>query len=297
MFGPATFGPLCSRAHRAGLICAPSVGPGYDALRATGDTHIRSRDDGATYDAMWKSAIQAGADRVTITSYNEWHEGTQIEPALTPLPRTLAVARGPASSPVAQAYTSYDGAYGLHGRQASRAYLVRTAYWTALYRGSGSAVRASPTGGRAGAEGRKAPSGPESGRVATSTAALSCTASSGSKCSFRAAFGRRPVNLLLGALPSRLMAAVRVTGSDTVVRPPGRAALRSSTAARVRPCYRGRRPPALLEVFAGPGVTALHSCTGSPGGSLSRGTTQYHGGRWKPGDRKGGDGLDEGRDA
>ena len=30
---------------------------------------------------MWRAAIRAGADGVTITSYNEWHEGTQIEPA------------------------------------------------------------------------------------------------------------------------------------------------------------------------------------------------------------------------
>src|SRR5205085_3676455 len=97
-YGPAAFGPLCARAHRARLLCAPSVGPGYDALRATGDGLARSRRDGATYDAMWQAAIDAGADRVTITSYNEWHEGTQIEPALTPLPRRLTAAHSPASS-------------------------------------------------------------------------------------------------------------------------------------------------------------------------------------------------------
>jgi glycoprotein endo-alpha-1,2-mannosidase len=125
---PATFGWLCARAHRAGLICAPSVGPGYDALRATGDTHVRPRRDGATYDAMWQAAIHAGADRITITSYNEWHEGTQIEPALTPQ------SRSPAVSPVVPPYSSYAGAYGLHGRDAERAYLLRTACWTAAYR-------------------------------------------------------------------------------------------------------------------------------------------------------------------
>ena len=37
---------------------------------------------------MWKAAIRAGADRVTITSYNEWHEGTQIEPAHDLAPAT-----------------------------------------------------------------------------------------------------------------------------------------------------------------------------------------------------------------
>jgi len=133
-FGPASLGPLCARAHKAGLLCAPSVGPGYDALRANGDTRLRGRANGATYDAMWTAAIQAGADRVTITSYNEWHEGTQIEPALTPVSRQRAIADRPSSSPVMQTYSSYDGAYGLHGRSASRAYLTRTAYWTAQYR-------------------------------------------------------------------------------------------------------------------------------------------------------------------
>src|SRR5581483_12271875 len=160
-FGPSTFGPLCARAHKAGLLCAPSVGPGYNALRATGDTRQRGRNDGATYDAMWKSAIQAGADRVTITSYNEWHEGTQIEPAMTPVSRQLTIADRPASTPVTEAYLSYDGAYGLHGKAASRAYLVRTAYWTSLYRTGAS----TPVATKVPAQGRKAAVQAEPGRM------------------------------------------------------------------------------------------------------------------------------------
>jgi hypothetical protein len=99
---------------------------------------------------MWKAAIQAGADRVTITSYNEWHEGTQIEPAIVPTQRHLATARAPQTSPVTQAYSSYDGAYGLHGKKASYAYLDRTAYWTATYRSAASPkARAGASGGPA----------------------------------------------------------------------------------------------------------------------------------------------------
>ena len=30
---------------------------------------------------MWRSALEAGVNAVTITSYNEWGEGTQIEAA------------------------------------------------------------------------------------------------------------------------------------------------------------------------------------------------------------------------
>ena len=113
LFTGALFPRFCTQARKAGLLCAPSVGPGYDARRATGDPRIRSRRDGATYDAMWRGAIDAGADVVTITSYNEWHEGTQIEPA-------RSGRRG---------YQSYDGAWGKRGAAAETAYLARTAYW------------------------------------------------------------------------------------------------------------------------------------------------------------------------
>ncbi len=108
-----SFRRMCAAAHRLKLACAPSVGPGFDAFRATGDPRLRGRDDGRWYDHMWAAAVRARPDVVTITSYNEWHEGTQIEPA-----RANA---GP--------YATYDGAWGLTGASAERAYLDRTAYW------------------------------------------------------------------------------------------------------------------------------------------------------------------------
>ena len=116
------FSRLCSEAHAHGLICAPSVGPGYDAKRATGDPRVKQRRDGLTYDTMWSAAIAAGADEVTITSFNEWQEGTQIEPAAPP------------GRHGAYSYGSYDGAWGLEGVVAENAYLDRTAYWTSVFR-------------------------------------------------------------------------------------------------------------------------------------------------------------------
>ena len=116
----SSFRRMCNGAHRLGLACAPSVGPGFDSLRATGELRIRPRSDGRWYDHMWASALRAAPDVVTITSYNEWHEGTQIEPA-----RATA---GP--------YATYEGAWGLSGVRAERAYLDRTAYWTARLRGT-----------------------------------------------------------------------------------------------------------------------------------------------------------------
>ena len=113
LFGGDLFPRLCEQARRLRLLCAPSVGPGYDARRATPDRRVKARQQGRTYDRMWSGAVRAHADLVTITSYNEWHEGTQIEPARTG-------RRG---------YESYDGAWGLRGRAAETAYLDRTAYW------------------------------------------------------------------------------------------------------------------------------------------------------------------------
>jgi hypothetical protein len=123
VYGGNKFGRLCKEAHAVKLLCAPSVGPGYDARRGSGDPVLKPRRNGATYDSMWKMAIQAGADLVTITSYNEWHEGTQIEPAAPSLTR-----RG------TYRYLSYDGAWGLHGVAAEDAYLTRTRYWSDVFR-------------------------------------------------------------------------------------------------------------------------------------------------------------------
>jgi glycoprotein endo-alpha-1,2-mannosidase len=111
-----SFPRICAAARMLALVCAPSVGPGFDAERATGDTRVRARANGATYDHMWSDAVKAAANVVTITSYNEWHEGTQIEAA--------APVRG---------YASYEGAYGLSGRAAQHAYLARTASWVRRY--------------------------------------------------------------------------------------------------------------------------------------------------------------------
>lgn len=112
-----SFPRVCASARRLGLICAPSVGPGFDARAATGDPKRKLRKRGSTYDTMWRAALRAEADIVTITSYNEWHEGTQIEPARA-----------------TSDYLGYDGAWGRRGPVAETAYLERTAYWIAQFR-------------------------------------------------------------------------------------------------------------------------------------------------------------------
>ena len=66
----------------ASKISAITVIPGYD------DTKIRKpglavkRYDGELYRAQWEEAIKANPHWVLITSFNEWHEGSEIEPSL-----------------------------------------------------------------------------------------------------------------------------------------------------------------------------------------------------------------------
>jgi glycoprotein endo-alpha-1,2-mannosidase len=119
-YGGGKFARLCTQAHAVHLLCAPSVGPGYDGVRAGEAPVMSARRNGVTYDNLWTAALAAQPDVVTITSYNEWGEGTQIEAA--------ASRRG---------YRGYDGAWGLLGVSARSAYMVRTAYWAGRFHSSG----------------------------------------------------------------------------------------------------------------------------------------------------------------
>jgi glycoprotein endo-alpha-1,2-mannosidase len=66
-----------ARAH--GRISCVDVIPGYD------DTKIRhpgldvERLDGQVYSTLWEEAVKANPDWVLITTWNEWHEGSEIE--------------------------------------------------------------------------------------------------------------------------------------------------------------------------------------------------------------------------
>ena len=121
-YAPSQFETFCNLARVRGLQCSPSVSPGYDGRRGVPDSTVLPRLGGERYDASWTGAFAAGADVISITSYNEWHEGTQIEPAVAG--RCLKQGQPP------YCYSSYEGDYGLTGAAAESAYLVRTRFWT-----------------------------------------------------------------------------------------------------------------------------------------------------------------------
>ena len=100
------------------LMYVPSVGPGYDdtRIRPWNAVNQRDREGGAYYDRMFEAAIALDPPIISITSYNEWHEGTQIAPAV------------PKSIP-GYAYEDY-------GDLEPNWYLDRTRYWIEQWRGS-----------------------------------------------------------------------------------------------------------------------------------------------------------------
>ncbi|MEV4132128.1 hypothetical protein AB0J72_08175 [Dactylosporangium sp. NPDC049742] len=123
-----------------GLAWAPSVAPGYIDDRAVpgNTTPTLGRDNGAAYDRAWNNALTQGGTPswVSITSFNEWHEGSSIEPASS-------------NPPAGYGYLTYSGAYGLAGTAAETAYLTRTKYWVDRFvpgTGGGIGLRARANG-------------------------------------------------------------------------------------------------------------------------------------------------------
>ncbi|MCP4143704.1 MAG: hypothetical protein GY752_00310, partial [bacterium] len=67
-----------------GKIFIPCVGPGYidTKIRPWNAVNIRDRENGKYYDRAFGNALKLKPEIIGITSFNEWHEGTQIEPSI-----------------------------------------------------------------------------------------------------------------------------------------------------------------------------------------------------------------------
>jgi len=86
-----TFGSTCENweylakwAEDNNKIFIPCVGPGYidTRIRPWNSVNIRERNKGKYYARVFNNAIRTNPYIIGITSFNEWHEGTQIEPAV-----------------------------------------------------------------------------------------------------------------------------------------------------------------------------------------------------------------------
>lgn len=81
-----TLNDWSKRVRRAGAdkLWVATVMPGYDDTRTTrADKFARQREDGNFYRSTWNAAMQSHPDLVVITSFNEWVEGSMIEPSAT----------------------------------------------------------------------------------------------------------------------------------------------------------------------------------------------------------------------
>ncbi len=77
----ATYPHWLTAPRRLGRIATLTVIPGYD------DTEVRpgrvvERHGGRMYRAQWEQVLKVVPDWVLITSFNEWHEGSEIEPSV-----------------------------------------------------------------------------------------------------------------------------------------------------------------------------------------------------------------------
>lgn len=108
---------LAGWAREHDLTFIPCVGPGYldTRIRPWNDATTRSRNEGGYYDNMFQRALDVNPPLIGITSFNEWHEGTQIEPAV---PKTV------------EGY-SYDDYQPLE----PGFFIERTRYWVDLFSG------------------------------------------------------------------------------------------------------------------------------------------------------------------
>lgn len=78
-----------TRAYGANKIWVATISPGWDDrnagcrpdIRVPSQPFVKPRNDGATYRATFNAAMQSNPDLLWVNSFNEWVEGTYIEPS------------------------------------------------------------------------------------------------------------------------------------------------------------------------------------------------------------------------
>lgn len=80
-FASQSFPAAVQTARKRGAIACVTIIPGYDDTKIRTPGLVAERYGGEAYRTLWSEAIKADADWVVITSWNEWHEGSEIEPS------------------------------------------------------------------------------------------------------------------------------------------------------------------------------------------------------------------------
>jgi len=69
-------------AHSKNKTFVATVMPGYDDTEVRSPGYVIDRQNESYYNSFWSTAKSSFPDHYIITSFNEWHEGTEIEPSL-----------------------------------------------------------------------------------------------------------------------------------------------------------------------------------------------------------------------
>jgi hypothetical protein len=68
-------------AHSRNMTFVATVVPGFNNTAVQTESRVIDRRDGSYYSLYWLIAKACSPDGYAITSFNEWHEGTEIEPS------------------------------------------------------------------------------------------------------------------------------------------------------------------------------------------------------------------------
>ena len=77
------YADFARQVQEAGRRVMLPVHPGHDNRRINPKPYWMKRRNGETLSGFWRAAMQAQADYILITSFNEWPETTVVEPSLT----------------------------------------------------------------------------------------------------------------------------------------------------------------------------------------------------------------------
>lgn len=69
-------------AYSRNMTFVATVVPGFNNTAVQNESRVIDRRDGSYYDLYWLVAKACSPDGYAITSFNEWHEGTEIEPSI-----------------------------------------------------------------------------------------------------------------------------------------------------------------------------------------------------------------------
>jgi glycoprotein endo-alpha-1,2-mannosidase len=85
---PCSSVPSFNKLSQSGILAyiekltVGTVSPGFDDTKIRPNGIMLPRREGETYEESWEMLYGLDFDWVLITSWNEWHEGTEIEPSL-----------------------------------------------------------------------------------------------------------------------------------------------------------------------------------------------------------------------